>query len=250
MATPNGKNHGHAGKGRKMKDIKIALAVTLMLFCSLGCAACGVVQRGGEDTTTVADTTPPPETSLDTTTDAAQVSVGDIYSRGLAYESNGDGSCTLTGLGSCTDSCVIVPEVNERGERVSAIAAGALAGSGVSAVQLPASVGSIGDGAFASCAALAYIAVDAESSAFCEVGGLLYTADMSRLLCIPAGSNVTTLNVTLQLRQIAPRASEGCSRLGKILFEGTEKQWKCIVVGDGNAPIAAITPVCMKQAGK
>lgn len=233
-----------------MKDIKIALAVTLMLFCAVGCAACGVVQRGGEDTSAAEDTTPPPETSPDTTTEVVQVSLGDMYSRGLAYESNGDGSCTLTGLGSCTDSCVIIPEINERGERVSAVAAGALAGSGIGAVQLPASVGSIGDGAFASCTSLAYIAVDVENESFCEVGGLLYTADMSRLLCIPAGSNVTTLNVTMQLRQVAPRASEGCSRLGKILFEGTETQWKCIVIGDGNAPLAAITPVCMKQAGK
>lgn len=235
-----------------MKDIKIALAVTLMLFCALGCAACGVVRQNGDDTTPPEDTTTEAvETTPDTTTEPLPVMADDICSRGLSYTSNGDGSCTLTGIGSCRDNCLIIPEVNEQGERVSAVAAGAFAGNGeIIAVQLPAGISSIGDGAFAACSSLAYISVDAENTAYCEVGGLLYTADMSRLLCIPAGSSLTTLNVTLQLHQIAPRASEGCGRLSKILFEGSATQWKCIVIGDGNAPIAAITPVCMVQSGK
>ena len=239
------------GKGQKMKDLKVILAVTLMLLCALGCAACGMSRRGADDTTTVETTTASPETTPETTTESVPVAVGDVYSHGLSYKSNGDGSCTLTGIGNCRDSCLIIPEVNESGETVTAISSGAFAGNTtVSAVQIPDSVTEIGDGAFAACPALAYISVDAENTAYCEMGGVLYTADHTQLICIPAGSSMTTLNVTLQLRKIAPRASEGCGSLGKIMFEGNESQWKCIVIGEGNAPIAAINPVCLRQSGK
>ncbi len=233
-----------------MKDLKVILAVALMLLCAFGCAACGVSRGHGDDTTPPETTPPLPETTPETTTDALPVS-GDIFSRGLTYTSNGDGSCTLTGIGVCRDSCLIVPDTNENGETVTAIAAGAFEGNTeISAVQLPACLTQIGDGAFAACTALTYISVDPENTAYCEMGGVLYTADCSQLICIPAGSSITTLNVTLQLRKIAPRASEGCGALSKILFEGTESQYKCIVIGDGNAPIVAIVPICMRQTGK
>lgn len=238
-----------------MKDFKVILAVTLMLFCAFGCAACGMSRDSGRETTPPPETTPAPldvtsDTAPETTTDAIAAS-GELFSRGLEYTSNGDGSCTLIGMGSCTDSCLIIPDTNEQGERVSAIAAGALEGNAqINAVQLPAGVVSIGEGAFAGCSALTYISVDPENTAYTEIGGVLYTADQSKLICIPAGGSLTTLNVTLKLRQIVPRASEGATALNKIMFEGTEAQWKCIVIGDGNAPISAIVPICMRQAGK
>ena len=37
---------------------------------------------------------------------------------GLLYRSNGDGSCTLIGIGSCQDAFVVIPAYTATGERV------------------------------------------------------------------------------------------------------------------------------------
>lgn len=39
-------------------------------------------------------------------------------SSGLEFESNGDGTCNLVGIGSCTDSNIIIPATNPNGETV------------------------------------------------------------------------------------------------------------------------------------
>ena len=83
------------------------------------------------------------------------------YSTGLSYISLGDGSCTVSGIGSCTDSSLIIPAVSPSGERVVAISEKAFFGSNsITAVFLPASISSVGAMAFAACPSLAYFSVD------------------------------------------------------------------------------------------
>ena len=45
-------------------------------------------------------------------------------SEGLAYEVNDDGTCTITGIGTCKDTEIVIPQMIE-GHRVSAVAEGA-----------------------------------------------------------------------------------------------------------------------------
>lgn len=232
-----------------MKRIAIVLLVLMLTVCFA--AGCG--KLSDRDTPTEETTTPAPEeTTTPADTQSQQVSVDPITmaSSGLVFESAGDGTCRVTAIGSCTDTCLIIPDKSPAGDAVTAIASGAFAGNTlINAVQIPAGVSLIGDGAFAACPALSYISVTDGNSAYCDVGGMLYSKDMTKLLCVPAGNKLSSLTITLQVTSVAPRATEGC-KLTKIMFEGTEEQWGRIVIGEANDPLKAITPTYMKQSGK
>ena len=42
-------------------------------------------------------------------------------SQGLAYISNGDGTCFVSGIGTCTDTDVVIPAVSPAGDTVTGI---------------------------------------------------------------------------------------------------------------------------------
>ena len=229
-----------------MKRIAIVLLVLAMTMCfAVGCGKLSDLTPPEESTTPVETTTPAETESVQVSQDPTTMA-----SAGLAFESAGDGTCSVTAMGSCTDTCLIIPDKSPEGDAVTAIAPGAFAGNTIiNAVQIPAGVSRIGEGAFAGCPALSYISVTDGNAAYCDVGGMLYSRDMTTLLCVPAGNKLLSLTITLQVSTIAPRATEGC-KFTKIMFEGTEAQWKSIVVGDSNDPLKSLTPTYMKQSGK
>ena len=131
------------------------------------CAGCGEVMEervvaalGHDDQKAV---TPPTKTergySAAVCTRCGRTNVGDFVdalgSTGLAWEQNGDGkTCTVTGIGTCTDSWVVIPAEIE-GYTVDAIGRGAFCGvAGIKEMTIPASVELIGHQAFDKCADL------------------------------------------------------------------------------------------------
>ena len=66
-----------------------------------------------------------PSPDATTTTTKAPDSITDVqnsnYSKGLAYISLGNGTCSVSGMGSCTDTCVVIPRTNPSGEIVVSI---------------------------------------------------------------------------------------------------------------------------------
>ena len=73
------------------------------------------------------------------------------YSKGLEFVSNGDGTCTVSGIGTCTDTDIKIPSVHN-GEKVTSI--GRLAFSRrtfLTRVVIPNSVTIIGKSAFVGC---------------------------------------------------------------------------------------------------
>ena len=71
------------------------------------------------------------------------------YSEGLEFTSNGDGTCSVTGLGSFVGNAVTVPEKSPKGDTVTAIGDSAFLGcSTLGTVSLPESLENIGIGAF------------------------------------------------------------------------------------------------------
>lgn len=133
------------------------LLVMLMAVCmTVSLAACGNGDSGdrkeaSSETVVENETNKEKETTEDTVSDAEQkadvqepdktdedkedgqqtgnqeVTVDPEYanlqeSTGFMYESNGDGTCTLTKIGDCTDSDVVIPEKSPAGDTVTMIA--------------------------------------------------------------------------------------------------------------------------------
>lgn len=70
-------------------------------------------------------------------------------STGLQFTSNGEGGATVSGMGSCTDISLVIPEISPDGKQVVAIASNAFANNkSITSVVIPNSVNTVGDGAF------------------------------------------------------------------------------------------------------
>ncbi len=132
---------------KKEKDMKkiIWLAVTLLLLLSLASCTENVVSPAGD---TTAESGSNPETP------------GENSSEGLAFRSNGDGTCALIGIGTCTDTDLVIPSTSPSGDQVTEIGKYAFFGcNNLSSVQIPDSVERISDGAFHSCKALKSVTI-------------------------------------------------------------------------------------------
>ena len=156
-------------------------------------------------------------------------------SAGLAFYSNGDGTCTLEGLGDCTDALLIIPERAPNGDRVTAIAPRAFAGcTQLRAVQLPASLQSIGDRAFADCTGIAQLTVSPGSTTYTDIDGVLYSKDGTTLLLYPAARPTAIASIPAKVTSIGARAFTASPRLDSIHFEGSLDAWRKIDIGEGN----------------
>ncbi len=159
---------------------------------------------------------------------------------GLAFASSGDGTCTLIGIGTCIDACVVIPEYSPAGDRVTSVSARALYGCvQINAVQIPASVDFIGALAFANCPNLVYISVSDQNEEYCDVDGILYTSDGRALLLYPpmrAGNAVTLSVVTTEIMEMA---FYNCAYLSHVYYTGSPEQWESISIGSKNYSLIA-----------
>ena len=185
---------------------------------------------GSEETTTPLLTTPFEE----------EIPAPENLGNGLAFASNGDGTCTLTGIGICEDVCIVIPESSPSGDTVTSIAARAFWGCGqATAIQIPATVTSIGALAFANCPNLMFISVHSENEDFCDIDGILYTSDGRVLLLYPpmrAGNAITISSVTSEILEMA---FYDCAYLSHVYYTGTPEQWEQMRIGSKNYSLTA-----------
>ena len=81
-----------------------------------------------------------------------------VYSEGLEFTSNGDGTCFVSGIGSCTDSIIVIPKTSPEGDVVTKIGEYAFYYEyDLVGVNIPTTVTSIDQGAFMSCHSLNYV---------------------------------------------------------------------------------------------
>jgi len=122
-----------------------------------------------------------------------------VYSEGLEFTSNGDGTCYVSGIGSCEDVNVVMPLISPQGEKVIGIGKDAFAfNEQVRFVTLPDSITYIDDGAFSYCGELRYIVI-------CE-----------------------------GLQRIGDFAFYGNAYLADVYYTGDESDWQKISIGSNN----------------
>ena len=81
--------------------------------------------NGGENN--AADTTSESKKNVENDNSSVELTVDAEYanlpeSQGFEFESNGDGTCTLTKIGTCSDSDIVIPEKSPAGDMVTMIA--------------------------------------------------------------------------------------------------------------------------------
>ena len=125
-----------------MSKIKNTKRILLVLILCLSTAVCGCeskedsqsdgstqsvssAEQTDETSETAAsaeDTEEPTKSQEDNNEPKDNVVQSDLKtSEGLEFESNGDGTCTITGIGACTDTDLVIPEKSPDGEIVTKI---------------------------------------------------------------------------------------------------------------------------------
>lgn len=171
-------------------------------------------------------------------------------SKGMTYVSNGNGTCTLTGIGSSTDACVVIPEKSPQGDIVTAISEKAFYGNtSINAIQIPSTVTSIGSCAFGGCTSLVYISVNQGNRSFKDEGGVLYSSDMSALVAYPASKGAATVNIPKTVTRIDDMAFYKCNSLRTVVFGGTQAEWASMNIGQMNYGLYTASVSC-SDSGK
>ena len=228
--------------------IILAIVFAIALALTIAMISISYMRVESEDTRPlVTDTTRPapqsttlwlPEvTTPEVTTAPEEIT---MPSNSLSFASAGDGTCTVVGIGSCTDACVVIPAYSPAGDKVTTVAARALYGQKqINAIQIPATVEHIGALAFANCPNLVYISVSDQNEEYCDIDGILYTSDGRELLLYPpmrAGASVT---ISLVTTEIAEMAFYNCAYLSHVYYTGTPEQWERISIGAKNYSLVA-----------
>ena len=165
--------------------------------------------------------------------------------RELAFESNGNGTCTLVGIGNITDTCVVIPERSSDGDVVTTIAPNAFYGNTkITTVQISSTVTSIGEKAFGACTSLVYISVNNMNNAFRDMDGVLYSKSGDTLIHYPAKKGNETISISKTVTKIADMAFYNCDCLRKISFSGSMAQWSKIIVGEMNYGLYSASVIC------
>lgn len=113
-----------------------------------------------------------------------------MYSKGLRFKSNGDGTCYLEDVGVCTDTEIIIPSKSPDGDRVTSIGNEAFDFCApLTSITIPDGVTSIGDSAFAYRFSLTRVTIPE------SVKSIGHRAFASCLSLISAGHNYKAFNI-------------------------------------------------------
>lgn len=82
------------------------------------------------------------------------------YSTGFEFDSNGDGTCYIVGMGDCTDAELVIPPVSPDKDKVIGIDSNAFSGEALISVSFPNTIEEIGRRAFNGCDSLTDVYYD------------------------------------------------------------------------------------------
>ena len=155
--------------------------------------------------------------------------VAPSHSIGLEFTSNGDGTCYVSGIGSCSDTTVYIPSISPDGDSVTRIGEGAFFEcSSLTSIEIPDSVTSIGDIAFFGCNSLTSVVIG-DSIINIGAGAFQYCSSLTSI-AIPDSitsigdwafsecSSLTSIVIPDSVTSIGYGAFSGCSSLTSIVI--------------------------------
>ena len=151
------------------------------------------------------------------------------YSEGLEFTSNGDGTCYVSEIGTCTDTDIIIPPTSPNGDKVKSIGDSAFQYcTPITSVVIPEGVTSIGSFAFYGCTELTRIeltnsVISIGASAFFGCRGLKNVVMGNNIAHLGMGvfsncSSLKNINLSNSLTSIGMEMFNGCSGLENIVI--------------------------------
>ena len=267
-------------KSKILKGFTIALPILLVAVLAVMIVIAMDIAKDdnsvpvfNDQTTTTTRPSEPTSSTSSSQQDEVNEPFEDPSSKGLSFVSNGDGTCTLDGIGECSDAFIIVPMESPEGDIVTSIADNAFKncasikgiefsetikkigsyafyGSTVREIEIPSTVREIGNYAFSGCKYLTSISVDEDNSNYSSSSGILYNQDGSVLITYPAGKTDNFVNISRNVVEIANMAFYKCSYVKKVTYHGTSASWKSVEIGAGNDVIDDAIIYCAGDDGK
>ena len=162
--------------------------------------------NGSSETSETPTSETPKDETNETLTDETDKSPDGAYSEGLEFTSNGDGTCYVSGIGTCTDNEIIIPHISPNGEKVTSIGNEAFKSrSNLTGVVIPDSVEVIGDDAFRTCGGLVSVSIP---NGVKQIGSYAFF-DCGRL---------TSLTIPDSVTDIGDSAFYYCDGLASVIF--------------------------------
>lgn len=161
-------------------------------------------------------------------------------SEGLEFYSNGDGTCSFIGRGTCTDANLIVPAKSPDGDTVTKIMGGGFfADEALVAIYVPESVLEITTDGWSSAPNFSSISISPNNTVYASLEGVLYSKDFKTLIKYPTAKadatfdipesvttiglgafanakNLTSINIPASVQTIETSAFQSCSALTSI----------------------------------
>ena len=191
------------------------------------------IENTNEESTTEAMQTDKGETTLPTPLPA------------LAFISNGDGTCSVSGIGTIRSAEIDVPTLSPDGDVVTGISEYAFYNcTSIVSIYIPSTVRSIGKYAFLGCSSLLDFSVSTSNTAFKTLDGVLYSKDGTRLICYPAMRGKTSCVISAEVTTIENGAFSGVKTLKNIYYTGSAADWTLVVIGSNNEVLESIRLTC------
>ena len=196
-------------------------------------------------------------------TEAADKPVNSIIELSkLDFRSNGDGTCSVMGIGDCLESTVKIPEKSPEGDTVTSIADSAFLGckkikavsfpetlkkiggyafygSSLESVTVLGGIEEIGECAFSKCGKLTAITVDLENEYYSSLDGVLFSKDKSELICYPSGKTNSAYTIRSSVKKIHKMAFSDCEALKTVNYNGTEEDFRRVEIGPSNTSLTS-----------